>query len=377
MDNLAPASDSNIPNASIDSNILSPQPKAEGENRVSIEQLLLAGAHFGHLKQRWNPKMKPYIFSSRNGIYLIDLNKTANMLEKACQEITKIAGNGENVLFVGTKKQAREVIEDEAKRAGCPYVTYRWLGGMLTNHATIRRSLKTLENFDNMSTDGTFEKLTKKEQLSINKLRVKLEKTLGGIRDMRRLPGAIFVIDTRRESIAVAEARKLDIPVFAIVDTNVDPDKIDFKIPANDDAYKSIWLILRTMADAILEGKAKRKDRPAVAAEDKKPKIPKGKSRRTRKRRQREEAPLLDDSAGNRLIDQEMANEFAGNVAASTAEVDDAIGNLAVSQANKDESKGSQATSNNADDSIGNLIKIENEESTSKGNIKEPANEPG
>lgn len=378
MDNLAPASDSSIQSARIDSHILAPQEVPEGANRVSVEQLLLAGAHFGHLKQRWNPKMKPYIFSSRNGIYLLDLNKTSDMLEVACKEITKIAGKGESVLFVGTKKQARDVIQEEADRAGCPFVTYRWLGGMLTNHTTIRRSLKTLETFDQMSTDGTYEKLTKKEQLSINKLRTKLERTLGGIKDMRRLPGAVFVIDTRRESIAVAEARKLDIPVFAIVDTNVDPDKIDYKIPANDDAFKSIWLILRTIADAILEGKAKRKDFSEVVSEDKKPRETKGKARRPRKRRQRSDAPKSDDSSRSKAASTDMQKESIGNKPPLPVVKDDSAGNVANLSVKIDESAGNiAAPSVKIDDSAGNISSTDDKQTTAKGNIKEPTNEPG
>ena len=371
MDNLAPASDSSIQSAKIDTPILAPQQKPEGANRVSVEQLLLAGAHFGHLKQRWNPKMKPYIFSSRNGIYLIDLNKTAAMLEIACQAITKIAGKGESVLFVGTKKQAREVIEEEAKRANCPFVTYRWLGGMLTNHTTIRRSLKTLETFDQMSIDGTYEKLTKKEQLSINKLRTKLERTLGGVKDMRKLPGAVFVIDTKREAIAVAEARKLDILVFAIVDTNVDPDKIDYKIPANDDAFKSIWLILRTIADAILEGKAKSKDYTEVLTEDKRPRDTKGRSRRPRKRRQRNDAPPVSESKVNQVASADMKSDTAGNKpTALVTDVD--IGNIAKSNAKKDASSANIVSpSKNVDDSAGNISSDDDKQTKAKGNIKE------
>jgi small subunit ribosomal protein S2 len=275
------------------------------------------------------------------------------------------------VLFVGTKKQAREVIEEEAKRANCPFVTYRWLGGMLTNHTTIRRSLKTLETFDQMSIDGTYEKLTKKEQLSINKLRTKLERTLGGVKDMRKLPGAVFVIDTKREAIAVAEARKLGILVFAIVDTNVDPDKIDYKIPANDDAFKSIWLILRTIADAILEGKAKSKDYTEVLTEDKRPRDTKGRSRRPRKRRQRNDAPPVSESKVNQVASADMKNDTAGNK--PTAPVTDVdIGNIAKSNAKKDASAGNIASpSKNVDDSAGNISSDDDKQTKAKGNKKE------
>ncbi len=252
MDNPAPASVSNTPSDSLSMSQALPMNVGP---RVSVDQLLLAGAHFGHLTQRWNPKMKRFIFMARNGIYLIDLQKTQVMLEAACAAIAKIAATGEEILFIGTKKQARDVIETEAKRARCPYMTYRWLGGTLTNYSTIRKSLKTLEGHEKMGTDGTYEKLNKKEQLTIEKEKGKLNMTLGGIREMRRLPGAVFIVDTKRESIAVAEARKLKIPIFAIVDTNVDPDLIDHPVPANDDAFKSIWLITHAITDAILEGK--------------------------------------------------------------------------------------------------------------------------
>lgn len=233
--------------------------------------------------------MKPYIFMAMNGIYIIDLNKTQVMIERACRAITKIVGGGEDVLFVGTKKQARDVIEREAKRAECPYVTYRWLGGMLTNFSTIRRSIKTLENYERMSVDGTYEKLVKKEQLSIEKEKSKLTRILGGIRNMRRLPGAIFVVDTMCESIAVLEARKLNIPIFAIVDTNVNPDLIDFPIPANDDAFKSIGLIAHAISDAIIEGKRIMADtvEPAAAAEKEEYAQSEGKPRPRRSRRRR------------------------------------------------------------------------------------------
>jgi len=264
--------------------------------RVTVNQLLLAGAHFGHLTRRWNPKMKPYIFMARNGIYLIDLQKTQMLIEEACKEMTRIAATGQDVLFVGTKKQARDVVEDEAKRGNCSFVTHRWLGGMLTNYATIRRSLKTLESYEKMETDGTFEKITKKEQLSINKSKEKLNRILGGIRDMKRLPGAIFVIDTNHEAIAVAEARKLGIPIFAIVDTNVDPTLVDFPIPANDDAFKSIWLISRTIADAILEGKKHHDDQHAKFRKDTSPPPSKTKPRRSRRRRRSRRKPQQDST---------------------------------------------------------------------------------
>jgi small subunit ribosomal protein S2 len=225
--------------------------------RVELTDLLNAGAHFGHLTRRWNPKMKPFIFMERNGIHLIDLKKSQELLEEAGNAIAKLVGEGKRVLFVGTKKQAREVIKTEADRCGQFYVSERWLGGMLTNFTTIRKSVKRLTNIEKMETDGTFDKITKKERLFLDREKDKLQQVLLGVVNMTRLPGAIFVVDIKKESIAVAEARRLHIPVFAVVDTNVDPTEIDFPIPANDDAIKSIQLITKVMADAINEGKEK------------------------------------------------------------------------------------------------------------------------
>jgi small subunit ribosomal protein S2 len=224
---------------------------------ITLQQLLMSGAHFGHLTRRWNPKMKPYIFMERSGIYIIDLNKTLAHLLTACEEITKLVRSGEKVLFLGTKKQAKDIVRVEAERCETPYVTERWLGGMLTNFSTIKKSIKHLKNLDKMAMDGTYENITKKEILRIERKKEKLEKSLGGIKDMNRLPGGLFVIDTKKEAIAVAEANKLNIPVFGVLDTNCDPDPIDFPIPANDDAFKSISLIVHTVAEAVLEGKAK------------------------------------------------------------------------------------------------------------------------
>ncbi len=290
MDNPAPVSASNTPSDSPVLEDASSQRKSSAQ-RVTVDQLLLAGAHFGHLTRKWNPKMKRYIFMARNGIYLIDLNKTQKLVEDACKKITKIAASGEEVLFVGTKKQARDIVEAEAKRADCPYVTYRWLGGMLTNFATIRRSVKTLETFEKMVTDGTYEKINKKEQLSVEKQKTKLLKYLGGIRDMRRLPGAIYVIDSNKESIAVAEARKLEIPVFGIVDTNVDPDLIDFPIPANDDAFKSIGLISRAFADSVIEGKKRHSDSRPKEEDIERESSQRSRPKRTRRRKPRSRHP--------------------------------------------------------------------------------------
>jgi len=224
---------------------------------ITLQQLLMSGAHFGHLKRRWNPKMKPYIFMERSGIYIIDLNKTLVKLLTACEVITKIVQGGEKVLFLGTKKQARDIVRVEAERCGMPYVTERWLGGMLTNFSTIKKSVKHLKNLEKMAVDGTYDSITKKEILRIERKKEKLEKGLGGIKDMNRLPGGVFIVDTKKEAIAVAEASKLSIPIFGIVDTNCDPESIDYPIPANDDAFKSISLIVHTVADAVLEAKLK------------------------------------------------------------------------------------------------------------------------
>jgi small subunit ribosomal protein S2 len=225
-------------------------------SHVTLQQLLLAGAHFGHLTRRWHPRMKPFILMERNGIHLIDLRKSQECLIKACTALKEISSRGEQVLFVGTKQQARDIIMAEAKRAGVPYVNERWLGGCLTNFQTIRQGIKTLNTLEKKMTDGTFEKISKKERLMIERRREKLLYSIGGIREMNHLPGAMFVVDIRRERIAVAEARRLGIPVFAIVDTNVDPDQVEFPIPANDDAFKSIALITRSVTDSIAEGSA-------------------------------------------------------------------------------------------------------------------------
>lgn len=222
---------------------------------VTIEDLLLSGAHFGHLTRRWNPKMKRYIFMERNGIHIIDLKKTHELLLEARDAINRVVTEGRNILFIGTKKQAKEVIKNEASRCGMNYVTERWLGGMLTNFSTIRKSIKRLNGIIKMETDGTFENLQKKERLMLRREKEKLEKILGGIATMNKLPGAIFLIDVKKEHIAVDEARKLGIPIFAIVDTNCDPELVDYPIPANDDAVKSIELITRVIADSVLDSK--------------------------------------------------------------------------------------------------------------------------
>ena len=221
---------------------------------VSMKQLLEAGVHFGHQTRRWNPKMAQYIFTERNGIYIIDLQKTVKKLEEAYDYVRELSANGGTVLFVGTKKQAGDSIREEAERAGAYFVNARWLGGMLTNFETIRKRIRRLEQLRKMEADGTFERLPKKEVVKLELEIEKLEKYLGGIKEMNKLPTAMFVVDPRKEKIAVAEAHKLGIPVIAIVDTNCDPDEIDYVIPGNDDAIRAVKLISSTMANAIIEG---------------------------------------------------------------------------------------------------------------------------
>ncbi len=222
---------------------------------VSMRQLLEAGVHFGHQTRRWNPKMAPYIFTARNGIYIIDLQQTVDLVEEAYNFVREIVADGGNVIFVGTKKQAQESIESEAKRAGMFYVSKRWLGGMLTNFKTIQKRIQLLERLEEMESDGTFDSLTKKEVLKLRNKKEKLDRFLGGIRDMKDLPKAMFVVDPKKEKIAIAEARTLGIPVIAIVDTNCDPDEVDFVIPGNDDAIRAVKLLAAAMADACLEAK--------------------------------------------------------------------------------------------------------------------------
>ena len=227
---------------------------------VSMKQLLEAGVHFGHQTRRWNPKMAPYIFTERNGIYIIDLQKTVRKLEEAYMFVRDLSAEGKTVLFVGTKKQAQDSIREEAIRAGAHYVNARWLGGMLTNFRTIRGRIARLAQLRAMEEDGTFDLLPKKEVIKLNHEIEKLEKFLGGIKNMDKLPGALFIVDPRKEKIAVAEARKLNIPIVAIVDTNCDPDDVDYVIPGNDDAIRAVKLIAGTMANAILEGRQGEQD---------------------------------------------------------------------------------------------------------------------
>jgi len=281
--------------------------------RTNFDQLLEAGAHFGHLKRKWNPAMAPYIYMERNGIHIIDLNKTVLKVEEAAESLKGIARSGRKILFVGTKKQAQEVVAAHAQEVGMPYITERWAGGMLTNFPTIRKAVKKMGQIDKMMTDGTLENVSKREKLQITRQREKLEKNLGSIADMTRLPSAVFVVDVIEEKIAVAEANRLGIPVFAIVDTNSNPNNIDFVIPANDDATKAIDLILTAVCDAIKEGLEERKVEKAdenAAEEQAATEAPAPKERRQRIRKaapkaeaekvaevKAEEAPKAEEAA--------------------------------------------------------------------------------
>jgi small subunit ribosomal protein S2 len=231
---------------------------------ISLEQLLAAGSHFGHLTRRWNPKMKEYIFMQKNGIHIIDLKKTQASLDKALDAVRKTVSEGYEVLFVGTKIQAKEIIESEAQRCNQFFVSHRWLGGMLTNFTTIKKSIKHYKNLVKMGTDGTYEKISKKERLMIDREKEKLFAVLGGIEEMKRLPGIVFIVDTKKEHIAVKEARKMNIPIVAMLDTNADPTIIDYPIPANDDAAKSVSLITGKIADAVIEARQKAKEEKAL-----------------------------------------------------------------------------------------------------------------
>ncbi len=236
----------------------------------TVKELLDAGVHFGHLRRKWNPKMSPYIFMEQNGIHIIDLNKSLAKLDEAAAAMKQMAASGRKILFVSTKKQGQEIIANAAQRVNMPYVTERWPGGMLTNFATIRKAIRKMSDIDKMEVDGTFATMSKRERLMISRQRAKLERDLGSVADLTRLPSAIFIVDTMREHIALAEAKRLNIPTFAITDTNSDPTAVDFAIPGNDDATAAIEIIVNTMADAVAEGLAERKaskDKPAPKEE--------------------------------------------------------------------------------------------------------------
>ena len=267
-------------------------------SRTNFDQLLQAGSHFGHLKRKWNPAMAPYIFMERNGIHIIDLNKTVAKIDEAAEALKAIAKSGKKILFVATKKQAKDIVADKAASVNMPYVNERWAGGMLTNFPTIRKAVKKMTNIDKLMNDGTFSNLSKRELLQVTRQRAKLEKNLGSIADLTRLPSALFVIDVMKEHIAVKEANRLGIPVFGIVDTNSDPKNIDFVIPANDDAKDSVETILTAVCSAIAEGLEERKAEKAdeKAAAEQAEEVAETK-KRTRKARKEEEAPAAEAEA--------------------------------------------------------------------------------
>ena len=239
-------------------------------SRTNFDQLLQAGCHFGHLRRKWNPAMAPYIYAEKNGIHIIDLNKTVAKMDEAAAALKQIARSGKKILFVATKKQAKDIVAEKVKAVGMPYVTERWPGGMLTNFATIRKAVRKMSQIDKMATDGTFDNISKKEKLQISRERAKLETNLGSVADLTRLPSALFIVDITKEHIAVAEAKRLGIPTFAIVDTNSNPNFVDYAIPANDDASTSVALIVDFMCKAINEGLGERKmDKEATAADEK------------------------------------------------------------------------------------------------------------
>lgn len=267
-------------------------------SRTNFDQLLQAGCHFGHLRRKWNPAMAPYIFMERNGIHIIDLNKTVAKIDEAAEALKGIAKSGKKIMFVATKKQAKDIVAEKAASVNMPYVIERWPGGMLTNFPTIRKAVKKMANIDKLMNDGTFSNLSKRELLQVTRQRAKLEKNLGSISDLTRLPSALFVIDVMKEHIAVKESQRLGIPVFAIVDTNSDPKAVDYLIPANDDAKDSIEVILNACCGAIAEGLEERKAEKAdeKAAAEQAEEVAEAKPRRTRKAR-KEEAPAAEAAA--------------------------------------------------------------------------------
>jgi small subunit ribosomal protein S2 len=276
-------------------------------NKVELTSLIEAGAHFGHLTRRWNPKMKPYIFMEKNGIHIIDLKKTQSAIETAANALTNIVSQNKRILFVGTKKQAKYAVVNEAKRCDANWVSERWLGGMLTNFQTIRKSIKHLQNIEKMETDGTFEKITKKERLFLTREKDKLRKVLDGVETLAKMPGALFIVDIKKEAIAIREAMRLNIPIFAIVDTNCDPDNVDFIIPANDDASRAIEVILKVMSDAVIEGQAKAKELKAheVAEKEKDKKISEESEEPQKKEERKDNRPKvrrvkIDEKRGDR-----------------------------------------------------------------------------
>ncbi|MDR3651987.1 MAG: 30S ribosomal protein S2 [Paludibacter sp.] len=275
-------------------------------SRTNFEELLEAGCHFGHLKRKWNPAMAPYIFMERNDIHIIDLHKTVVKIDEAAAALKQIAKSGRKILFVATKKQAKDVVADKATAVGMPYITERWAGGMLTNFPTIRKAVKKMTTIDKMATDGTFDNISKREKLQITRQREKLEKNLGSIADLTRLPSALFIVDVMKEQIAVKEAQRLGIPVFGIVDTNSNPNNIDFVIPANDDATKSVDVILSAMVAAIQEGLEERKVEKVDTESAEAPVVKEKKSRVTKRpRTQKEDEEALNANVVKKFIKEE------------------------------------------------------------------------
>ena len=291
---------------------------------IGMREMLEAGAHFGHQTRRWNPKMKQYIFGARNGIYIIDLQQTVDLFEKAYQTVSDTVAKGGRVLFIGTKKQAADVIAAEAVRGGQFYVNNRWLGGMLTNFKTVKQSVDRLRTIEKMQTDGTHERLPKKEVVKLSRELAKLEKNLSGVRDMSKLPSLIFVIDPRKEHIAIQEARRLKIPICGVVDTNCDPDGLDFVIPANDDAIRSIRLFATRIADACVEGMARRQE--FLAAQGKKEEAASGESAGVKERKGGKDGPQVDviRSKGDDDADAPAADASAADAPAADAAAVDA-----------------------------------------------------
>ncbi len=264
-------------------------------NKVEVKELLDAGVHFGHLTRRWNPNMAPYIYMERNGIHIINLYKSAAKMQEAGEALSKIAASGRKILFVATKKQAKEIVAEQAEKANMPYITERWPGGMLTNFVTIRKAVKKMASIDRMKKDGTYNTLSKKERLQVDRLRAKLDKNLGSISDMSRLPGALFVVDITREHIAVKEAQKLNIPIFAMVDTNSDPREVEYVIPSNDDASKSISKVVSYVSDSIVEGLSERKTKKEdKKKEEKASKEEKGEKAPKKAKKEKAETPSTD-----------------------------------------------------------------------------------
>lgn len=272
--------------------------------KVEVKDLLEAGVHFGHLTRKWNPNMAPYIYMERNGIHVINLYKTAAKIEEANEALKKIASSGRKVLFVATKKQAKDIVSEKAAAVNMPYITERWPGGMLTNFVTIRKAIKKMTSIDRMKKDGTFDTLSKKEKLQVDRLRAKLDKNLGSIADMTRLPGALFIVDTMREHIAVKEAQKLNIPIFAMVDTNSDPREVQYVIPSNDDASKSIEKVLSLVTEAIAEGLADRKADKEFDKEEGGEKKPKAEKKSKADKEEKEGKPGKEAKAEKEVVSE-------------------------------------------------------------------------